>query len=279
MRHTWLVQRGIVRFFGDPAPIQTNYHVPNFIADIKDLPVVKSVHIQCGVAEEDSVKETAWVQAQSNECGLANAIVAFCDLTHKDFEKNLDEHRQFSNLRGIRQIVGRDAKEDARNGTNALLEDLAFAKGLSVLASKDLTFDLQLTPPLLKSAARVFKSIEDMPVAICHAGSPQDFTKEGLKDWHAGLKDFAEHDNAICKISGFGMFDWDWTVETIREKVLRVIDIFGPHRVAFGSNFPVDRLYASYGSTIGAYLEITKDFSVSERKAMFYDVAARFYRI
>jgi len=279
VRHTWLAEKNVVRFFGDPEPIQKNYHVPDFSADIGNLPVKASVHIQCGVALEDAVIETEFIQAQSNAHGLANAIIAFCDLTQEDAQAQLDAHQMFPNVRGVRQIVGRDAVEDARNGTNALLENTKFKDGLITLSARNLSFDLQLTPPLIAAAAELFKSIEDVPVAICHAGSPQDFTKDGMRDWQAGLKDFAEHGNMICKISGFGMFDHDWTVDSIREKVLRVIDIFTPARIAFGSNFPVDKLTASYADTMGAFLKITQDFSSHERDDMFYNVAKDFYRI
>ena len=75
------------------------------------------------------------------------------------------------------------------------------------------------------------------------------------------------------------MFDHNWTVESFRERVLRTIDVFGPDRVAFGSNFPVDKLYASYVKTFQAFLTLTADFSNSEREDMFHNTAKRFYRI
>ncbi len=279
IKHTWLAEKGVVRFFGDPAPIQKNYHVPDFKDDHGDLPVVGSVHVQCGVALEHNVKETEFVQSQSDAHGFANAIVAFCDLTDVRAQTELDHQQAFSNLRGIRQIVGRDAVEDARLGTNDLLENPDFKMGLRTLIGRKLTFDLQLTPPLLPAAAKLFKSVEALPVAICHAGSPQDFSKDAMRDWEQGLKDFAEHGNMICKISGLGMFDQNWTLNSLRERVLRTIDIFGPSRIAFGSNFPVDKLYASYEKTFEAFLTLTTDFSLSERDDMFFNTARNFYRI
>ncbi|MEM6467548.1 MAG: amidohydrolase family protein [Pseudomonadota bacterium] len=277
--YPWLMERGVKRFFGDPTPIQKDYLVSDFRTDIGDLPVVKSVHIQVGVAEEDAVKETQWVQAQAEAHGLPNAIVAFCDLTKPGFKAQLDAHQQLSGLRGVRQIVGRDAIEDAKLGTNSLLSNPSFKDGLQALVARGLSFDLQLTPPLLKTAAALFKAVDDLPVALCHAGSLQDFSADGVAAWRSGLKAFAETPNAICKISGFGMFQPNWTPDTVRDHVLSVIDIFGPDRVAFGSNFPVDKLSASYGDNLGAYLEVTSDFSAAERTAMFAGTAERFYRI
>lgn len=275
-RHTWLLQPGR-RFFGDPASIAKNYHVPDFRIDARDLPLVGSVHIQVGVEEDHSVGETEWVSAQAEQHGLPSAIVAFCDVTKDNCEEELDRHQTFGGLRGVRQIVGRDAKEDALNGTNDLLENRGFEDGLRRLIQRDLSFDLQLTPPLLATAATLFQRVDDLPVALCHAGSLQDFSPEGVSDWEAGLRRFAEVPQAICKLSGFGMFDHDWSVQSIRDYVLRAIDIFGPSRIAVGSNFPVDKLTASYAETIGAYITITDGFSPAERRAMFHDTAKRFY--
>ena len=277
--HTWLMETGKTRFFGDPAPIQKNYHVDEFKADFAGLPVVKSVHIQVGVEEHTSTEETQWLQSCADQADYPHAIVAFCDLTNDNAQSEMDTHQSFENVRGVRQIVGRDAAEDARNGTNALLEDKWFKEGLESLVKRKLSFDLQLTPPLLSAAAKLFKSVEDVPLALCHGGSPQDHSAQGIAAWERGLRDMAEHENMICKLSGFVMFDHDWTIDSLRGKVLRAIDVFGPSRIAFGSNFPVDKLHGSYSDIMGAYMKITEGFSESERDAMFHDTAQNFYRI
>lgn len=277
--YPWLMEKGVKRFFGDPAPIQKNYLLKDFKSDFAELPVEKSVHIQVGTSEEDSVQESRWLQECADLQGYPHAIIAFADLTVPELDSTLDQQLAFSNLRGIRQIVGRDPKEDTQSGSNALLSNPAFKTGLQILAQRGLSFDLQLTPPLLCEAARLFLEVEALPVALCHAGSPQDFSRQGVAEWINGLKSWIRHENMICKLSGFGMFEPDWTITSIREKLLRAIDLFGPERIAFGSNFPVDKLTASYATTMGAYFEITADFSTSERDKMFYKNAARFYRI
>ena len=261
------------------SPIAKNYHVPEFRKDAEGFPLVGTVHIQVGVEKDHSVGETDWVSSQADQYDLPSAIVAFCDLTEEKAQSELDRHQTFSRLRGVRQIVGRDAVEAARNGTNALLNDIRFKEGLKNLIERGLSFDLQLTPPLLKASAKLFQQVENLPVALCHAGSLQDFSREGITDWEVGLRAFAEVPRAICKLSGFGMFNHDWTADSIRDYVLRAIDIFGPDRIAIGSNFPVDKLTGSYSKTIGSYDRITDGFSASERDAMFYRTAKSFYRI
>ncbi|MCC8403131.1 amidohydrolase family protein [Paraburkholderia sp. MMS20-SJTN17] len=85
--------------------------------------------------------------------------------------------------------------------------------------------------------------------------------------------------NVSCKISGFGMADWKWTVGSIRPFVLAAIDAFGAERSVFASNFPVDRLFSSYGEVFNAFKAITKDFPPQKRRALIHDDAERIYRL
>jgi predicted TIM-barrel fold metal-dependent hydrolase len=54
---------------------------------------------------------------------------------------------------------------------------------------------------------------------------------------------------------------------------------FGPDRCMFESNFPVDKISYAYGAVWNAFKRLSKDYSTSERAALFHDTAARMYRI
>ncbi len=47
----------------------------------------------------------------------------------------------------------------------------------------------------------------------------------------------------------------------------------------FESNFPVDKISYSYNVVYNAFKRLSKDYSASERAAMFHDTAARVYDI
>jgi predicted TIM-barrel fold metal-dependent hydrolase len=82
-----------------------------------------------------------------------------------------------------------------------------------------------------------------------------------------------------AKVSGLGMFDHTWSVESIRPYVEEMLDAFGPGRCMFGSNFPVDRLYSSYPALVDAYRELVAGMSAGEQRAFFYENAVRVYRL
>ena len=278
-QYPWLMARGVRRFFGDPAPIQKNYLVDDLREDPANYELAGSVHVQVGAAPGDEVVETQWLQTVGDEQGLPSAIVAYCDLAADDVERRLDQQVQYPRLRGIRQIVGRSEEEDAKTGSDSLLDDPRWREGLCLLRDRDLSFDLQLIPRQTFRAAELFADVAGLRVALCHCGSPWDQSDSGIADWRAGLTALAVNPKVFCKISGLGMFDHDWTVESIRRLVESCIEIFGVDRCMFGSNFPVDKLHASYDDVWGAFGEITSALSEADRQKLFCGNAAEFYRL
>lgn len=273
VHYPWLMARGEARFFGDPTPIQRNFLIDEFRALAGAEGVTASVHIQVGA--DNGLAEARWVQAVAD----ANpdwplAQVVFCDLTSDDLTGQLDAYQTLPSLRGLRQIVGRAPGEDAMTGTNALLDDPRFASGLRCAGQRGLSFDLQLIPELMAKTARVLEHAPDTRVALCHAGSPHDRSAQGLRDWTTQLKQLSALPWVTCKLSGLGMFEHDWTADSIRPIVETCLDQFGPGRVMFGSNFPVDSLYSDYATLARAYRSLVP---AEARQDVFHDTAARFY--
>ena len=276
--YPWLMEKGVRRFFGDPEPIRKNYLVDDFREDAAGYELTGSVHVQVGVAPGEEVRETAWLQRVGDAQELPSAIVAYCELERPDAQELLERQLEYSRVRGVRQIIGRSDEEDAKTGSARLLGERLFRHNLGLLAGLGLSFDLQLTPRQVPHAADVLAHAPDTRIALCHCGSPWDQSPAGLQAWRRGLRMLAELPNVYCKISGLGMFDHCWTVDSIRPIVESCIEIFGTERAMFGSNFPVDKLHASYSRVWRAYEEITAGSSDTEREGLFRDTARAFYR-
>lgn len=281
--YPWLKAEGVMRFFGDPTPIQKNYLPSDLRTDFDELPVEKTVHIQVGADNDQHLLESQTVQEMADDSGLANAIVAFCSLENSNRTEQLDELSKLNNLRGVRQIIGRSPQEDLVNGTDALLKNPEWLEGLLELQARSLSFDLQLIPEQMQAAAMLLSDIPDLRVALCHCGSPWYRDSEGWEMWKRGLTSLAQRPNTYCKISGLSMFEHNWTVESLTPIVSTVLDIFGVERCMFGSNFPVDKLHTDYASIWHAYLEILEQYqpslSSADRQKLFKNNCANFYNI
>jgi predicted TIM-barrel fold metal-dependent hydrolase len=57
------------------------------------------------------------------------------------------------------------------------------------------------------------------------------------------------------------------------------VEAFGAGRCMFESNFPVDKAGFGYTTLWNAFKRITEGWSTTERSALFYGNASRFYRI
>jgi predicted TIM-barrel fold metal-dependent hydrolase len=104
-------------------------------------------------------------------------------------------------------------------------------------------------------------------------------TLAGWREWRDGIRQLAQFSNVSVKISGLGMLDRNWTIESFRPYVLEAIDAFGSSRAMFASNFPVDKLYSTYVNLWRAFDMITKDLSTDERRGLFEGNAERIYRL
>jgi predicted TIM-barrel fold metal-dependent hydrolase len=272
--YPWLTDQIGPRLFGDDyEDIRVSYQVGEFRADYGDIPLVASVHIQAEHDPSDPVRETAWLQKVADDPGshgFPQAIVAAAALQDANLDSLLERHRQFRNVRGIRQTLHHHPE---------LLTNPAWRTGLSRLQAHGLSFDLQIFPENLAPALEICDANKDLEFVLCHSVLPKDPSVERRAEWRRALRELARRPNVVCKISGWAMWDRNWTADSIRPLVLGVIEAFGTDRCLFGSNYPVDRLGGSYRRIWHAYAQITADFSLDERHLLFAENAMRIYRI
>ncbi|MEO0637624.1 MAG: amidohydrolase family protein [Pseudomonadota bacterium] len=270
--YVWLKKIGAPKPFGDPTAIQRDYLLDEFRAEHPQL--TASVHVQVDGAIDDPVAETLFVYEQAQAAGHPVAIVGFVDLTMDNCGEVMDRHLACPSFRGVRHIVSRlDDRPDISFAPEHFLENAAWRAGFAQLGQRGLSFDLQCYPEQMATAADLFAGHEDVPVIIDHAGSPWDQSDEGLTRWSDGLARLAALPQISIKLSGFGMFDKDRAMTG--DLTRQIVDLFGPERVMFGSNFPVDRLMADYVAYVD---EVAKAVPTEHQAAIFGANARRIYR-
>ncbi len=277
--YIWLKAIGAPKPFGDPTPIQRDYLLPEFRQDVA-RPLAASVHVQADGAIPDPVAETRFIQSISDNAALPIAIVSFVDLTQDDAEDMILRHKSCANFRGVRQILSRlDDRPDISFAPEHYLRDQGWQTGFELLRNHGLSFDLQLYPEQMAEAAAFLAAFPEVPVIIDHAGSRHDQSPSGFDRWHKGMAALAALPNTAVKLCGFGMFDPAWTAASIKPLIDAITDLFGPDRVLFGSNFPVDKLMRPYRDILRDITALFADAPQSARDAIFRDNARRIYRI
>lgn len=266
-----------IHLAGDLTPIRKNYSVEDLLNDAKDIKVVKGVHLQAECADE--IGETKWLQSVADKSGIPQAIIAHADLRSPTLETVLNTYKTIPNVRGIRQLANWDPAPEKCMTDKDLLGDADWVKGLHVLAKYNYSFDLQVWHHQLKQAAKIVADVPDVLFVLNHTGMPSDRTPKTHQEWEEGMKEIAKNKNVVVKISGLGMTDHQWTVDSLRPYVLGTISIFGVDRCMFASNFPIDKLLSDYTKLFRAFQELVKDFSSADQQKLFHDNACKYYRI
>ncbi len=258
------------------------------------------------VGETEFVADIAAASAQSRaEGAVIGGIVGFADLTLGEaVAPVLDAHVEagIGLFRGIRHAATFDTSPDIRNGHTdpppGLLADEAFGRGLATLGAKGLTFDAWVYHHQLAEVADLARRHPDVPIVLDHLGGPLGIgpytgrRDEVLEDWRAAMIDVAACPNVSLKLGGIGMSMFglgfhrrdeppssDDLAAAWGEPIRWCIERFGVDRAMFESNFPVDRRSCSYTVLWNAFQKITAGASEEERRALFHDTAARFYRV
>lgn len=269
LHYAWLQPDWVHPVLGDIDGLKVlKYMAEHYIAETRFQNVTKCIHVQAALGIADPVEETRWLQEQADRTGFPNGIVAHCDLAGPDAEETIERHLQFPNMRGIRDF-----------GQGDYLVDPAWRKGYSLLARHGLVFCWDPLPENLPKARALADAYPDVVFCIDHAGFPRRRDDEYFELWRHGMREAAGAPNTVVKISGLGMCDPRWTVDSIRPWVEECIDAFGVERSFFGTNWPVDRLYSSYGDVVDAYAEIVSDCPEAEQQALFSRNAERIFRI
>jgi predicted TIM-barrel fold metal-dependent hydrolase len=104
-------------------------------------------------------------------------------------------------------------------------------------------------------------------------------TQGAIDQWRAAIAMLAAFPNLHVKISGLGMYSNGITLPQARQVIRDVIQIFGVGRTIYGSNFPLEKLHASYADFFGMYRTVLSEYTDAEQRAVFHENAVRFYRL
>jgi predicted TIM-barrel fold metal-dependent hydrolase len=295
------------------------YSIEDFLQDVGDgHHVTKTVFVESrmmpkedAVLEMQPVGETEFVQnvvtelkEKNEEIDVATGIVGFADLTlGRAVENVLKAHISagMGRFRGIRHTCAWDQAPEFKSRWDiprGLLTDEKFREGFECLQKYHLSFDAWLFHPQLLELADLVKEFPETTIIINHIGGPlgigpyADKRHDVLTDWKQGLAQLSKHPNVYVKLGGLGMeiFGHGWhkrsvppnssdLAETMAPYYLWCIDQFGIDRCMFESNFPVDKQSYSYSVMWNAFKRITKNFSMTEKRSLFYDTASNVYNI
>lgn len=256
-----------------------------------------------------SLVETEMAAAIAAECEsrpgpcIAAGVVGFVDLQLGDRAGEiLDRHAEAAGgrFRGVRNASAWHADPEARGSVllppKGLLFDADFRAGLRQLSRRGLVFDAWMYHTQLDEVVALARDFPDTAIVLNHLGGPIGIgpyagkRAEVFALWRKAMSGVAACENLVVKLGGLGMlmagFDFqdrplppssDDLAEAWGPYFEVCIDLFGPQRCMFESNFPVDKGTASYTVVWNAFKKVALRYSHDERDHMLYSTAKSTY--
>ena len=276
----WLVGPMQPRIFGPYEPIRRDYLIAEYLDDIAGSGVTKSVYVQANWATDRFEDEAAWVQSVADETGWPHAIVAYADFAVDDVRPQLDRLARYPLMRGLRMQLHWHENPQYRFAARPdLAADPALRRNVARLADYGWSFDLQVFASQMSNAAELAQSCPGVTFILQHAGMLEDLSKAGRAAWRRGMERLAREPNVASKLSGLGTFIHRNDPTHIAGILSETVALFGAERCLFGSNFPIEKLWARYADLIAAYRTAVAPLGASERQQIFCDAAPRVYRL
>ena len=253
------------------APIRRSFSLDDLRPDARAAGVTATVLVQTVTVAEETPEMLALAAADP----LVAAVVGWTDLTSPGIAGELEALAAGPGgeyLAGIRHQVQSEPDPD-------WLRRLDVIRGLRAVAAAGLCYDLVVRPHQLPAATYAAAAVPELTMVLDHAAKPPIVTG-ALGSWAEAIRAFAALPNTVCKLSGLVTEAAPSAPESAYAPVADVIlSAFGPHRVMFGSDWPVCLLAADYAGVSGLARSLTAGLAEAERTAVFASTAARVYRI
>src|SRR5882724_1313297 len=269
-QHFWQVGRFDYPWLTSDLGVLYRDYLPRTLAPIlKQNQVTSTVLVQAS----NSLAESRWLLSLAGRYPFIAGVVGWVDLMSSEVEQQLTEFAADPKFKGVRHLVESEANDD-------WLVQTAVLEGLKTLAAHRMSYDLLVHTRHLPYARIVAETCPELFLVVDHMSKPQISTGT-ISRWASELKQLAALPRVYCKLSGLvtEANHARWKIDDLRPFVECALELFGPDRLLFGSDYPVCLLAASYDRVLDSFQELLKDLDDEKRGRVFSGNAREFYRL
>jgi L-fuconolactonase len=174
-------------------------------------------------------------------------VVGYASLAGPDLANVIAGHRAG---KGGHLLVG--IRDQIQAGPDDVLDRPEVRAGVTRVAAAGLVNELVIRAEQLPATERVVAALPEARFVLDHLGKPPIAADE-LDRWRRLITPLAARENVVAKLSGLVTEAGpSWTVAALRPYVETALDLFGPDRLMFGSDWPVCELVATYEQVVDA---------------------------
>jgi L-fuconolactonase len=266
-QHFWRIDRGDYGWLTPDLGAIYRDFLPDALAPIlARLDIGKTILVQAA----PTIAETAFLLALAADTPFVAGVVGWVDFTLPDAADTIARMAADPRLVGLRPMV-HDIVDP-----NWLLH-LELAPAIRAMVAHNLVFDALVRPQHLVALRRFIERYPDLAVVIDHGAKPE--IKQGVKaSWLADLRAIAANPRVVCKLSGLiTEAAPNWQPEQVLPYCDRLLELFGPDRLLWGSDWPVVNQAGGYDVWRMLTAQALQDLKPAERAAVLGGNAVRVY--
>ncbi len=270
-QHFWNPARGDYDWMPMDNPTLARSYAPS---DLEPHLIANGIDHTVLVQAAATVEETEYMLGIADATPRVAGVVGWID-----FEDSADSHHlrrlaKHPKFLGVRPMI-----QDIPDDHWMLRDDVQWA--YQMVIDCDLTFDALGFPRHLENFLTLLTRYPEMRVVIDHCMKPQirAHSDESFGHWADGMARLAEKTSTRCKLSGLATESDGWSLEKMRPYVVHLLEVFGPERLMWGSDWPVCRLEASYDDWFACARALTAHLPENAQAQIFGETARAFYRL
>jgi L-fuconolactonase len=217
--------------------------------------------------------ETEYLLALASQSDWIAGVVGWVDVRADSLANTLDGWDCHSRLSGFRHLIQDEPKPEE------YLRDRRFRQGLRLLQSRGYTFDILVRAPHLAAACKLCAACDGHWLVLDHLGKPA-IRAGDLDTWRRQIEPLRHLPHVLIKLSGLvteATLRSTVDATEIRPYLDAALEMFGPSRLMFGSDWPVCLLSASYAHVCRLIADWSRALSDSEQQTLWGGTAARAY--
>ena len=225
------------------------------------------------VQAEDSLAETGYLLSVADRHDWVAGVVGWLPLAEPDRARAALERLAVNpHFRGVRHLVHDDPRAD-------FLDLPEVRASLRRVSAAGYPLDVpDAWPRHLAQAGRVARDVPDLTVVIDHLAKPP-LGRPDEADWRKELARVGSSPNVVAKVSGLHLPGVPYSVQALRPAWETALEVFGPGRLMFGSDWPISVPHGGYRPTFDVLTALAAELSPTEQALVMSGTARSVYSL
>jgi len=267
-QHFWRRERGDYAWLTpDLAPIYRDYVPADLAPQLAAAGIGHTILVQAAA----TVAETRFMLQLARENAFIAGVVGWVDFESDGAVDTIAELARESALVGLRPMI-----QDIPDTEWMLRPE--FEPVFEAMIDHGLVFDALVKPPHLPALLTLAGRYPELTMVLDHGAKPP-IASGDVVAWKRDVRLLARETPMVCKLSGLVTEAGSADPAVLADCVNHLLEIFGPTRLLWGSDWPVCELVCSYATWRETTERMLAGLSVAERELIQAGTARATYGI